>query len=511
VTKADKDKPENELVEEADESPGASHSIRWTRRIAPRPVRGRWAAIISVVMVVIGVAVIEAVLPVSSANPAPGLHDGVAIAPVGAHSSSAFCSAGTGTAANTTVYLTNSTSKPVDGVMTAVGPASSGGAVPTVRHSVKVPAFGTAVVNPVSGLPAGSNSSSFVFAGGGVVASQVVGGPNGWSTAPCASQASPEWAFAGGSTSAGNALTLSLFNPASSDAAVNVTFVTSSGAFAPQAYQGLTIPAGQMVTENVGDFVQNAPAIAALVTAQSGTLVSTEFQQWSSGPTGGVSLRLGSPALATNWRFAQTTTTTTSGSAVNFYLANPTTSPVSAVISLNLPSVSVFPRRLVVAPLSVSVFDASGTPGVPQQVPYSVSVAASAPIVVGRSVQASTSANPPAWGSSSGTVTIAHGWLVPGPGVTNAPGTAGATIESLAVANPGTSPARVTVTVLGGKRPVAMFTVAPHEVTVLGAKQVGGLSVLSVSSTQPVNVEEDSGPSGSPGVVSSTGFPFIDH
>ncbi len=55
-----------------------------------------------------------------------------------------------------------------------------------------------------------------------------------------------------------------------------------------------------------------------------------------------------------------------------------------------------------------------------------------------------------------------------------------------------------------------MFAVAPGQLAVLGSKQVGGLSSLVVSSSQPVNVEEDSGPSGAPGVVSSAGFPLVD-
>jgi hypothetical protein len=93
--------------------------------------------------------------------------------------------------------------------------------------------------------------------------------------------------------------------------------------------------------------------------------------------------------------------------------------------------------------------------------------------------------------------------------VPEAPGTTGATVESLAVANPGPLVAMVTVAVLGGAHPFSMFAVAPGEVAVLGPKQVGGLPVLTVSSSQPVNVEEDSGPTGAPGVVSSTGFPFV--
>ena len=34
-------------------------------------------------------------------------------------------------------------------------------------------------------------------------------------------------------------------------------FLTPSGRVAPQAYQGLSIPPGGLVEENVGDFVQN--------------------------------------------------------------------------------------------------------------------------------------------------------------------------------------------------------------------------------------------------------------
>ncbi len=166
------------------------------------------------------------------------------------------------------------------------------------------------------------------------------------------------------------------------------------------------------------------------------------------------------------------------------------------------------PQRVVVPPVAIVAFAASGTPGLPQQTPYALTVTSSAPIVVGRSVQAPAGSTPPVWGSSSATTTVATRWLVPAPGIPTAPGTANAGVASLAVANPGSVAAQVEVTVLGASHPVAMFTVAPHEVAVLGPQQVGGLSPLTVSATQPVDVEEDSGPSGAPGVVSSTGFPL---
>ncbi len=472
----------------------------------PRPGRGRWTAIAVVAAVVAVVAGVDAATPVTSAPSATGTLDAVPVTPAGAHSSSAFCAGGTGAAAATTVYLTNSTDRLVPGVMTAVGPAA-GGSVPTTHRALAVPPLGSVAVNPATGLPAGSNASVFTFAGGGVAASQVVSGPGGWSTAPCASQTSPQWAFAGGSTADGNLLTLSLLNPAATESVLNISFLTDVGVIAPQAYQGLTVPPGQMVTENVGDFVQNAHDIATLVTAQSGTLVSTEFEQWSPGGTGGLSLRLGSPSLSTTWRFAQTTALP--GSTVDFYLANPGNAAATATVSFGLASGSVEPQRLAVAARSIAVFTASGTPGLPHQVPYAVTVDASLPIVVGRSVLAPGGTTPPVWGSTPGTVTTSDRWLVPGPGLTTAPGTVGATVESLAVADPGPTGVMVEVTRLGQGRPFASFKAAPGGVAVLGADQVGGLATYVVSASGPVGVEEDSGPGGAPGVVASTGFPIL--
>ena len=376
---------------------------------------------------------------------------------------------------------------------------------PTVRREVLVPPLGMAAVNPSAGLPQGSTASSFAFAGGGVVASQVVSGPLGWSTAPCASRTSSQWAFSGGSTMPGSTLSLALFNPAAPPTTVNISFLTPTGLVTPQAYQGLVVPPGRLVVENVGQFVQRASDVATFITAEAGGLVSSEFQQTSSGRTVGLSIRLGSPELSTVWRSAQSTNA--SGSTVSFNLANRTTQTVTATVSFGLSSGSVTPRRLSIPPLSVVDFVASAAAGLPHQIPYAVTVDSSAPIVVGRSVLAGRGSPSPVWGSSSATVTVATHWLVPSPGVERVPGTAHAAVKSLAVANPGPSTARVEVVRLGGG-PVATFEVVPGRLVVLGAKQVGGLSAYSVLSSQPVGVEEDSRPSGASGVVSSTGFPF---
>jgi hypothetical protein len=489
-----------------DDLPIRSRPVRAPRRPAPSPVRRRWAALITVLGIVVVVGVVSAAASTPSAPAAPGTADGVRIAPVGAFSSSAFCVGGVGTAADATIYLTNSSPRPVTGTVTSTG-VSTGG-TPSVRRPVSVPARETVGVDPATGLPAGSTASSFVFAGGGVVASQVVSGPNGWSTAPCASEVSPMWAFAGGSTVPGDTLTLDLFNPAAAEAVVNISFLTESGTVVPQPYQGLSIAPGQLVEENVGDYVQNAADIATLVTAESGAPVATELQQWSSASAIGLSLRLGAPSLSSTWRFAQSTAVTgTGGSTVSFHLANPSQAPVTATLEVGLSSGTVLPHKVEIAPQSI-VAVTSGTTGLPQGVPFALTVTSTAPIVAGRSVQAASGATLPTWGSSSGTVTLANRWLVPAPGFPALPGTSGASIESVAVANPGPSVARVELTSSGADHPFAVFDVDPGRMTMLGDTRITGLFTLLVTSTQPVNVEEDSAPTGAPGVVSSTGFPF---
>jgi hypothetical protein len=104
-------------------------------------------------------------------------------------------------------------------------------------------------------------------------------------------------------------------------------------------------------------------------------------------------------------------------------------------------------------------------------------------------------------------VTLSTHWLLPGPGVARAPATANAAVASLAVADPGSAPAQVQVSRLGARRPVLVFSVPAGRLVVLGSKVMRTLTPYTVLSSQPVVVEEDNHPSGSPGIVSSTGFP----
>ena len=478
---------------------------RTARRRAQRSVQGRTTAIVAVSTVVFGTALISFAFPPPSAPPAPPTGDGVSVAPAGAHTSSLYCVTGAGVDAGAgatgMVVLTNTTRTTAQGFANTVGTTGT-----TTPGTVTVPPLGSAVVTPAKGLAPGATATTYSFSQGGVSGMAVVLGPQGWSTAPCVSKVSSQWNFAGGSTDSG-LLDLSLYNPTADQVVVNVTFLTASGTVLdPQAYQGITIPPGQLAVEGLGAYVQNQPVVATLVSASSGALVATELDQMKVSSGTGLALLAGAPGTATAWHFAQTTAV--QGGTVTLAIANPGATAVSVQITVGLSAATVEPHRISVPARTVANFVVSAVAGWPLGAPYSMDVSSSGPIVVGRTVLAPAGAASPQGGITTGTTAAARAWLVVGPGAPGGPVVAGAALHSVAVANPGTNPVEVTVRPLSGGPPSAVVRVPAAGVVVLGPNQVGGLEPLLVDASGPVWVETDSSPTGAPGIVSSAGFPL---
>jgi Family of unknown function (DUF5719) len=464
-----------------------------------RPARLLVLSAVAVVVVGFGVwsaAVSVPALPTTPATPAAA----VTVAPTGAEVSSSFCAAGTGTAAGIIDFVTNSRTRPAHGVVTTIVAGSSGSV--SRQQALDVPAGRTTVLSPGTGLPAGSLASSFAFTGGGVAVNQEVANPAGWSLAPCASTVGTQWLFPSGSTASGNNLTLSLYNPTSSAALADVTFLTANGLLTPQPFQGLAVGAGQLVDEDIGSYAQSLPEVATIVSVVSGALVADELQQWS-GPPAGLSIVLGATGASTHWRFG---TTTPAGSTVGFEVANPSSVPVSVTFSATVPAATVEPRTLEVAASSTVVFSPSSTAGWPRQSPFAGTVRANGPVVVGRSVSAAPGSSLPGQGHSTGTSWAGTRWLVPAPWQTGAPtGGVATSIRSLSVTNPGTTPCRVTVSPLGAHPSSATVVIAPGQVVALARHTIPGYPPYLVTATSPVVVDGDLGPS-TPSIVSSPTF-----
>ena len=451
-----------------------------------------------VIVVVVGVGVLSAVLsvpamPTTAAEPAAAF----TVTPTASGTSSSFCAAGTGTAAGTTVFLTNTRPRPAHGVMTTTVAGASG----SLSHEqpLDVPPGRTTAVDPGAGLPGGSIASTLAFTGGGVAVDEEVSGAGGWSLAPCASTVATQWYFPSGSTAGGNSLTLSLFNPTASPALADVTFLTSDGLLTPQPFQGIVVGPGQLVDEDVGSYAQSLADLATAVSVVSGALVADEFQQWG---TSSLSVELGSIQASAVWRFAATTP------AVGFEVANPSSSPVTVTFSARLPSATVVPRTLEVAGFSIASFSPSSTPGWPNGSPFAVTVRADGPVVVGQSVIAAAGTPPPGQGLSQGTSSAASEWLVPAPWAAGAPATGVATsIRSLSVINAGDSPCRITISALGHPRPAVNVVIAAGQLADLARHQISTGSPYLVTATSPVVVDGDLVPS-APGVVTLPVFPI---
>jgi hypothetical protein len=261
-----------------------------------------------------------------------------------------------------------------------------------------------------------------------------------------------------------------------------------------------------LVIEGLDAYVQNQSVVATMVQATSGGLVATELDQMVV-PTGtGLALLAGTPGASSSWRFAQTTAV--QGGTVTLDVANPGTSPVTAHVSVGLPAATVVPYNLAVPGRTVVPLVVSSVAGWPLGSPYSLTVEATGPIVVGRTVTAPTGGASPQAGITRGTTGLSTRWLVVGPGTPGHPSIAGGSIDSLAVENPGSATVSVTVTQLSGGPAVGVARVPGGSVVVFGSTQVGGLQPLIVSATEPVTVEADDAPTGSPGIAASSGFPL---
>ena len=135
--------------------------------------------------------------------------------------------------------------------------------------------------------------------GGDIVVDHQVSGDQGADTGPCASAASSSWHFASGSTNREAQEILVLFNPFPDDAVVDITFATTEGFRAPQAYDGFIVPGGR-----VRGARRRAPSSPATTTCRRrsslarGRLVADRIQVYTGFRGQGLAVGLGQPQLS---------------------------------------------------------------------------------------------------------------------------------------------------------------------------------------------------------------------
>ena len=424
-------------------------------------------------------------------------------APTGSRSSSWYCTGASGPAdpvAEATLLLVDTGQRAVTATLRVVDDAGR-----SASSTFVIPGGGERVESP-GRLVAGRWLSSEVdVAGGGVVVTELVSGRSGWAESPCATETSPNWYFATGSTAAGSSMDLSLFNPTANLAVVDLSFVTATGVEQPQPYQGIVVASGATITEQVGTYVQGQAAVATQVTARSGTLVAALLQLYGADHLTGTSLRLGAPALARTW-FVPRADDPPGGTA-QLAVFNPTGAPERVHVAVALASGAIVPFEDVVAPQSTWELVANEQVRIPAGMDYSVRVTASKGpgVVVERTDAVPATSAPPQWGATgalpAALTRASRNWALAGLSPSGV--VAADRPVVLVVSNPGRRPVRVLVHGLpgtGGSRgrgaSLADVLVPPRATRAL---TVGLRSVL-VSATGPLVVAGDASPPTEPGL-----------
>jgi hypothetical protein len=309
---------------------------------------------------------------------------------------------------------------------------------------------------------------------------------------------------------------VSLLNPTSTPVVVDLSFMTPTGAVHPINYQGVVLPPGQVVVENVASEVQNTSTVSTVVTARTGRVVASELQVFS-GSSSGLSAVPGVAQPSPHWAIPQGEENSGGKSEIDVF--NPGSTPMAVRVHLRLASGPLAPLSSDVAPGSTWVVATDKQTRIPAGAPYSVIVDASggAGVVVGRTVLAPGSAASPQAGLAPGvagsSMTSATGeWVVPPPGTAANPAVGGAAPHSLALSN--TSGAPVTYRVFGvttsRQRLLASGTLAPGLFSLVPASALSaaGFDPIVVRADGSLAVSEDLAPSGALGVVTMPGLPL---
>ncbi len=178
------------------------------------------------------------------------------------------------------------------------------------RQSVTVETYGSGRNTSTTNLSLSSASSqSFTekllakasigvtafFTGGADLVMARLSGSFGGTETFCHPSPGPNWILQGFSTEGNSDGYLQVFNPFSSDAIVDVTFMTPSGPSAPGPLQAVVLAAHQTMSVKLSDWFQSTSTIGATVSTRIGRVLSGGVEVRSDSRSTGTSFILASP------------------------------------------------------------------------------------------------------------------------------------------------------------------------------------------------------------------------
>lgn len=456
---------------------------------------------------------------------------GPVVGPVAATSSAWYCPGPLpiGKKATSSIDLANTSPHSVNATLTITTVPGS----VTSKVSLDLPALGTASYTiPDNGNGAMEAAASVLVQGGGVAVAERSSDNGAPTTATCQVAPSPAWLLASGSTGHAADVLVSLFDPTTLPAVVDLTcYIPALPGTIPQAVippplQGITLQPGQMQVVDLGRVVQLKPDLAVAATASSGRVVVGAWTQIAVGRTYYGRLQAAASAPEPDWTFP--VAAGPPGQTPVYWLFNPSSTATRVHVALTFGSKESTSNDFSIAATSLAVVSPQV---VTTAVPAEITTVAGPGVIAARGYVVGPAAPParhsgngkhravgPALASSYapwsalGAVDAGQRWLV------FAPPLAAATAaerkkprtEALYVANTGTTPAAVRLMLLGptgaGRRLTAVAQ--PGSTTEITIPAGTATEAVVVEASAPVTVELDLYVKGQPSGNAEMGIPI---
>lgn len=233
-----------------------------------------------------------------------------------------------------------------------------------VEQSLTVPPFQRSVVNPGASVTTPYASAMVEIDGGGGLVEQRATHPAGTSVAPCANQTSEEWYLAEGFTAEDSNEQLVLTNPSDESAIVDIGFATADGSRVPLESEPIP-PRSVKVIDLDTIAARDEAEVAVKVLVSRGNVIVGRAQLYDGGGRLGYSMTLASPALRSQWWFANGVKGP--GVTERFSIYNPTEDDVEVTpIFLGIPEgTDAVVEPIVVPARQVVTYASDAVPGLP--------------------------------------------------------------------------------------------------------------------------------------------------
>jgi hypothetical protein len=213
------------------------------------------------------------------------------------------------------------------------------------------------------------------ISGGGVVAEEVAA--DGDAEVPCASAGTTRWYATGFDTTVGSSGEVSVYNPTGTPAVMNVSVYTAGGFSAPEAFQGLSVPAHAEIDVNLAREVVNTSNIAVGVKVLRGALEIVGVED----SDGTLSYDQGLYAKSKTAWFPNVTTVQSATAQIR--IANPNNRPATVRVNVGLGSYKVPQQSTTINPYSTGTITITPNSAIPAAGYANVTLHSNVPVISG--------------------------------------------------------------------------------------------------------------------------------